>query len=266
MKNQPYPQIDDPAVDAFVWRIPSPSPRNTEEHTHDKGQIFSLESGLAIVETSAGSWMPPPHRCGWIPPNHRHALRSCGDISGWSIYLASSLCDNLPAQPTILSRSELLLQIILRLSEWEKKPPTAGVREHLLSVLCDELQAAEHQPLHLPMPHDPRLKRFVLLLSQQPEHGRTLKTWARLVGMSERSLLRSFRLETGMSIGQWRQHFRILIALEKLSSGVSVSDLCFGVGYQSAGAFSKAFKQIIGMTPLEYSQRFKRQASRPQQL
>ncbi len=56
-----------------------------------------------------------------------------------------------------------------------------------------------------------------------------------------------------MTIGQWRQQLRILVALEKLSEGLSVTATCFSVGYNNVSAFIKAFKRTVGVTPLEYA-------------
>ena len=239
--------------DLLFWRPTSPVSWNTEEHSHAKGQLLSLRSGLAILETSAGVWMLPPGRCGWIPPGCRHSMRSCGNIDGWSMYLAARLCNPLPTQPAILSLSSLLKEIASRISEWKKNPPTPDFRQHLLTVFCDEIQNATHQPLNLPIPSDPRLRRFVEAITKEPRNERNLNAWARFTGMSKRSLLRNFQHETGMTIGQWRQHLRMLVALEQLSNGISVTETCFAVGYNSVSAFIKTFKLIVGMTPHAYS-------------
>ncbi|MFT4112148.1 helix-turn-helix domain-containing protein [Silvibacterium sp.] len=111
---------------------------------------------------------------------------------------------------------------------------------------------AQEQPLHLPVPQDPRLSRLVDEISKNPEQDRPLQEWARQLGMSERSLQREFHRETGMTIGQWRQQFRILVAIERLSKGMSVTETCFAVGYNNVSAFIKAFKRIVGVTPTEY--------------
>jgi hypothetical protein len=196
--------------EVLYWRPTSPVSWNTKEHSHSKGQLFSLQSGLAVLETTAGIWMLPPGRCAWIPPGCHHSMRSCGNIIGWSIYLAASLCNPLPVQPAILALSSLLSEIVFRISEWKQNPPTPKFRQHLLAVLCDEIQNANHQPLHLPIPSDSRLRRFVEEISKEPQNERTLIEWARFTGMSKRSLLRNFQQETGMTIGQWRQHLASL--------------------------------------------------------
>ena len=253
LKKTVVENVENPELDAFVWRFHEPTPRNTPEHSHAKGQVFSLESGMAIVETAAGKWMLRPNRCGWIPPECRHSLRSCGNITGWSIYLGPALCHQLQIRPAILPLTPLLEQIVLRISSWRDNPPPASFRRNLLIVLCEEMQAATELPLHLPMPADPRLKRLVAELSQRPDDGRPLRNWARSIGMSERSLVRIFQQETGVPIGQWRNQLRMLIALEKLSDGMSVTNTCFAVGYDSVSGFIKAFKRALGVTPLEYT-------------
>jgi AraC-like DNA-binding protein len=245
--------VERSADEVLFWRPTAPVSWNTEEHSHSKGQLLSLQSGLAILETTAGVWMLPPGRCGWIPPGCRHSMRSCGRIDGWSMYLAAALCSLLPTQPAILSHSSLLKEIVSRISEWWQNPPAPEFRRHLLTVLCDEIQNATHQPLHLPIPSDRRLRRFVEEIAKEPQNERNLNAWARFTGMSERSLLRNFQQETGMTIGQWRQHLRVLVALEKLSNGISVTETCFAVGYNSVSAFIKTFKLIVGMTPYAYS-------------
>jgi AraC-like DNA-binding protein len=239
--------------EVLFWRPTSPVSWSTQEHSHSKGQLLSLQSGLAVMETTAGVWMLPPGRCCWIPPGCRHSMRSCGRIDGWSVYLVASLCNLLPTQPSILSLSSLLKEIVSRISDWKRNPPAPEFRRHLLTVLSDEIQNARQQPLHLPMPTDRRLRRFVEEMSKEPQNERNLDAWARFTGMSKRSLLRDFQQETGMTIGRWRQHMRVLVALEKLSNGISVTETCFAVGYNSVSAFIKTFKLIVGMTPHAYS-------------
>lgn len=241
-----------PDQEVSVYRVDLPDHRAMDIHAHTQGQLFSFESGLGIVETSAGSWMFPPRRCGWIPPRHRHSMRSGGLVSGWSLFLPPPLCEALPKKPMVLSLSPFLEQIVLRIASWDKTSPREHSRKSLLEVLVDEIQMAQEQPLHLPMPTDPRLKQLVGEMAKAPETDRSLDAWARWLGMSERSLQRDFQREVGMTIGQWRQQLRLLIALEKLTEGLSVTDTCFVVGYNNVSAFIKAFKRTVGITPLEY--------------
>ncbi len=153
----------------------------------------------------------------------------------------------------VLSLSPLLEHLVLRIASWQQNPPSEGSRENLIKVVIDEIQLAQEQPLHLPMPADPRLNRLVDEMAKNLATDRSLDAWARWLGMSERSLVREFQREVGMTIGQWRQQLRILVALEKLSEGLSVTATCFAVGYNNVSAFIKSFKRTVGVTPLEYA-------------
>jgi AraC-like DNA-binding protein len=69
-----------------------------------------------------------------------------------------------------------------------------------------------------------------------------------------RSLSRNFQKETGLSPGQWRRHMQLLRSLELQAEGRSVTETALEVGYESAGAFTRAFHQIVGVTPSVYTQ------------
>jgi len=72
------------------------------------------------------------------------------------------------------------------------------------------------------------------------------------LGFSERSLIRSVRTETGMTFREFRRTTQILIALDKLSSGQSVTETAFDVGFEAPSAFIYAFKSLTGKTPRQF--------------
>ena len=54
---------------------------------------------------------------------------------------------------------------------------------------------------------------------------------------------------------QWHRQMRVLRSLELLADGRSVTDTSLEVGYESPGAFIRAFRQIVGVTPAVFAQR-----------
>src|SRR5882757_10719784 len=54
-------------------------------HSHLRGQVFCIESGLIHLRTRKGSWLMPPRRAGWIPPGVPHAVAMTDVLSGWNI-------------------------------------------------------------------------------------------------------------------------------------------------------------------------------------
>jgi AraC-like DNA-binding protein len=132
-------------------------------------------------------------------------------------------------------------------------------KRRLVEVLKDELSGASQIALHLPMPHDPALKRLAVRLSENSEGVSDLATLAHELGLSERSLFRNFQQETGMSPGQWRRQVQVLRSLELLADGKSVTETSLEVGYESTGAFIRAFRQVVGVTPAMYAKQQRRE-------
>lgn len=235
-----------------AWELPRAAIRQMPAHSHPEAQLCGLDQGLAILETDAGAWTCPPGRCVWIPPNMVHSLRSFGKISGWMVRLDARGRADLPVEPGILALSPLLKEIVERMMTWVENPEANAARRRLVDVLHDEICSAPQIQLHLPVPRDPALKRLAMRLAEEPDAAKNLAALAREVGLSERSLFRNFQKETGLSPGQWRRQMQVLRSLELLAGGRSVTDTAFEVGYESVGAFIRAFRETVGVTPTVY--------------
>lgn len=164
----------------------------------------------------------------------------------------------LPSEPKVLALTPLLKEVARRIAEWVAKPEVNAAKRRLVEVLKDELHGASQVALHLPMPHSPALKSLAAKLAENSEGVSDLATLAHESGLSERSLFRNFQQETGMSPGQWRRQVQVLRSLELLADGRSVTETSLEVGYESTGAFIRAFRQVVGVTPAVYAkqQRF----------
>jgi len=237
-----------------AWHLPEAAIRQMHTHLHEEAQLCGLDAGLAILETDAGSWLCPPGRCVWIPAGIPHALRSCGKISGWMLRLKTDRSGGLPSNPRVMALTPLLYEVVKRITEWMASPVASAARRHLVDVLRDEIAASPLVKLHLPVPRDPALKRLAIRLSEDPDAPRNFAVLAHEAGLSERSLFRGFQRETGLSPGQWRRQMQILRSLELLADGRSVTETSLEVGYESPGAFTRAFRQLVGVTPAAYAQ------------
>ena len=153
--------------------------------------------------------------------------------------------------------SELLRAAILRavdLGDPRHDAETDARLRRLAPVLVDEIERAPETPLHLPLPRDPRARRVALALRDDPGDPRRAADWARIAGASERTLLRLFHRELGMSFGAWRQQARLLRALEGLAGGASVTEVALTVGFASPSAFIAMFRRALGESPGRYFQ------------
>ena len=73
--------------------------------------------------------------------------------------------------------------------------------------------------------------------------------WAARLGVSERTITRAFRADTGLSFGAWQAAFRAQQAALLMGRGMTVDVVAARVGYSSASAFGAAFRRTTGLTP-----------------
>lgn len=226
--------------------------RKYDWHSHARGQVFCVESGLVHVRTAHGSWLLPPHRAGWIPPEQVHSVSISGAMSGWSVLITSAASVDLPAQPCVVSINELMRALVVRAASWSALEELNDEQKAVMTVLLNELRRAPYEALHLPMPVSHRLRGVSAAILAQPGANLSLPELASLACMSVRTLSRLFLAETGMSIGQWRQQAQLLHALERLAAGDAVATVADALGYATPSNFIAMFKRYLGQPPGRY--------------
>ena len=84
-----------------------------------------------------------------------------------------------------------------------------------------------------------------------------VKELARLSGLNERTFLRRFRKATGDSPLEYLQRMRIEQAKRLLAGSEQLLEkVTRTVGYEDVSSFRRLFKQIVGVSPTVYRQRF----------
>ena len=78
---------------------------------------------------------------------------------------------------------------------------------------------------------------------------------AEAVSMSSRQLLRKLRALTGETPVDMIRRLRLTQAGVLLKEGVmSVKEVCYSVGFQSQSSFTRAFRQVYGVSPSAYAE------------
>ena len=242
--------------DGSVWVRTNPltclHDYTSRKHAHDWDQLTYAASGVMHVHTETASWLVPPHRAVWLPAGVEHAEEMLAPVSVRTLYLAPKLALGLPRDCCIVNIPSLLRELILRISRVgaldRKKPAQA----HLISVLLDELVSVSDVPLQLPMPRDPRAKRFASALEACPDDDASIAALARRAGASRRTMERLFLAETKMTAGEWRRRLRLLHGVRLLAGGEAVGVAAAAAGYTSTSAFIAAFRRTFGTTPSRY--------------
>lgn len=226
--------------------------REVDWHSHLRGQIFCVDSGLMHVRTRHGSWILPPHRAGWIPPGEMHSATISGVMSGWFVLVAPACCADLPDRPCVVGISDVMRALVRRAVTWPVDDLLTPECQRIAAVLLDELRHAPREPLHLPLPTDRRLARIAQSLVDTPGDTRTLEAWAEWAGVSPRTVNRLFLAETGIGFAQWRRQARLVHALERLAAGEPVANVADALGYASPSNFIAMFRQYFGQSPARY--------------
>jgi AraC-like DNA-binding protein/mannose-6-phosphate isomerase-like protein (cupin superfamily) len=223
-------------------------------HQHDRDQLLYAISGVMRLQTEYDAWIVPPDRAVYIPASLSHSVTMFGTVDMRTLYIAAKKDDAGLKQTRVHAVSELLRQLILALSDEpvDYSPNSRGDRIARLIEL--ELARATELSPGIPLPNDQRLQMLCAAVLSDPADRRTLDDWALIVGASTRTLSRLFERDVGLNFNSWRQRVRFHNALEALSRRIPIARVAERSGYNSASAFSAAFKKQMGVLPSQVSQ------------
>ncbi len=112
-------------------------------------------------------------------------------------------------------------------------------------------------PALLPARRSALAERLEAWLMARLERPYSLQQAAQALAVSDRTLLRKYKQQRGLTPGRFFQNARLSRARDLLqNSHLSVAEIAHRVGYNDVGAFRKLFKRTTGLTPALYRQRF----------
>ncbi len=220
-------------------------------HRHRRGQLVFAIKGGVTCETPNSMWMVPPCYAVWIPGQVPHSVRATANARICYLFLQPGVAP-MPEQCCTLAISSLVRELILFMTSQPVDYAADSPTGRKAVVLLEELACMPQEQLHLHISSEPRISLIAKMLSDNPGERRTLGEWGREVAMSERSLARLVRQETGMTFGRWRQQFQLIIAMRQLAAGQRVQQVADWLGYDSVTAFITMFKKAVGTSPGRY--------------
>ena len=220
------------------------------EHAHDDHQLVYASQGLFCVDTASSRWVLPPLRAAWVPAHVPHTVTAKTASTMSTLYIDTDT-DETTDHTTVMvvSVSPLLRELILHISH---AALDTDARDHVESVIFDQISAAPAAPLELLKLRDQRTRAIADCLERDPTDDRTLRQFGAVVGANERTLQRLFAAETGSTFGQWRTQVRLQHGIVALGEGASVTDAAIGSGYHEPSSFIAAFRAAFGTTPGRY--------------
>lgn len=101
-----------------------------------------------------------------------------------------------------------------------------------------------------PIAHLDAVKRVIELMHERLEEPLSLQDMSRVAFISQFHFNRVFRLVTGIPPHQFLYALRLEFAKRLLlTTDESVTDICFDVGYNSLGTFTRRFTGLVGTSP-----------------
>ena len=155
------------------------------------------------------------------------------------------------------------LQSLIQLMSTEAKTLSPGgetVMAHLSDIIVIQAirywveRAPEASQGWLGALKDPKIGKALTAIHRHPESTWTVDRLADQAGMSRSGFSARFTEVIGTSVKQYVTEWRMSLARMKImQSDVSLADLAEELGYQSEAAFSRAYKRIMGVSPMRHS-------------
>jgi AraC family transcriptional activator of mtrCDE len=150
-----------------------------------------------------------------------------------------------------------MLSTIMRQEAHNDGPGAAAILSCLSSALLAMVLRKSNRPLTetaLWTAADEEWMRTVIdSVLREPGADWSVARLARLAGMSRATFARHFPRRTGMTIGAFLTHIRLMVAAGLLTeTGLTVTAVAAEVGYHSESAFSRAFRVATGSTPARF--------------
>ncbi|MCI1679167.1 MAG: AraC family transcriptional regulator [Ewingella americana] len=227
---------------------------NIARHSHaDFVQLIFITEGCAsfcfedrIIIGAKGSVVFIPKRAEhWIQMSRKTVLRTLSLFS-YDKYLARN------DTPYQFSISPLLKALSDEIVKMENKPPVSEEQKRLYQVFIDQLNGAVHQEKAVMLPQDPRVKKALYILSDHDNLSVTLAQICQKIGVGERTLTRLFIETTGMTFSENKRRLQMEYATLLIKDGMPIVHVALQTGYDTQSGFIHAFKNHVGMSPLQY--------------
>jgi AraC-like DNA-binding protein/mannose-6-phosphate isomerase-like protein (cupin superfamily) len=233
-------------------------------HTHELHQLLYAFEGVAEVETAGSHHLLPPQQAAWIPAGvaHKTTLRKVRSVA---VFFEPSMVTDRSDRVRVLAAAAPVREMIVYATRWRiDRPvsdPTADAFFAALALLAAEWLDTAEAPFHLPTSTNPIVAE-VMAYTQAHLADVDERSVCAAVGLSERSLRRQFRTETGTSWQEYRTTSRVLRAMAILAeSDRSVLDAATAVGFESLSGFTRAFGRLTGERPSRYRRRVQSRAT-----
>lgn len=96
---------------------------------------------------------------------------------------------------------------------------------------------------------DARIGQIVQKIKDNPAASYSMETLADEISLSTTRFIHLFKEQTGVPIRRFRQWLRMKIVIRYVANGKSLTEAALDAGFTDSAHFSRAFKNMFGITP-----------------
>lgn len=218
-------------------------------HSHARDQLVYAIKGVMRIEALSTVWTIPPSFGLWIPAFVEHSVRMDTEVEMRTLYFERGVVPFAADECHVRSISPLLRELIIRAVTVPPLYDEQGPDGRIMQVIVDEISLQATAPLGLRLPSDKRLADLCNHVLEHLDQSETIRVLGRRVGLSERSILRLFPQQTGMTFHAWRQQARLMRAFSLAEQNRPLGLIASQLGYGSSAAFAKMFRKVFGTAP-----------------
>ena len=223
-------------------------------HQHDYAQLLYPAEGAVRVWAGDSVWQVHARSALWIPPRVAHKFNTTGKTVLKTVLVAEADAGLIGEQCFMTGIDGLLRALLIAINDLSQRTDfSTGQRSArfaaLETLILQEIKAGNKVPLALPWPGDERLRGLCEKLINAPGNQPTLGQLAGMLSVSERTLMRLFVKETGLTFRHWIQQMHVVSAVALLEDGFSVAQVARRLGYASPESFGNMFRRRAGMSP-----------------
>ncbi|TKI06113.1 AraC family transcriptional regulator [Martelella alba] len=223
------------------------------DHRHTDAQLTMMRQGTLSVRTAEGLRLVPPGRAIWIACGLPHSVYYSESAKILNVFVAADEAARVRTPCRTFAVTPLLKALLDEVADFARPGRDNSDAGLILSLLIHQLNTADtRRDWFIAYGQDRRLRTAIDAISRQPAENTPLRQLAARAGCSERTLARLFIRETGMNYLHWRDHYRVMCAVERLSRGFSITQVALDMGYGGANNFSTMFARVTGMPPRRY--------------
>ena len=229
----------------FIGHLPDIS----EHRLGSAALCVGIDKPFRLMENESNAWQEC--RSVLVPPGCLNELQIGGAIMA-ILFLEPESPDYLAIQNAMLEgdweclyrlADEAEAVVILR-EIWERQPD-ATVAHALLDRLLIPPTASEERQ----QPLDHRIQRVIRLMKEDLTHSYSMTELAEYVNLSPTRLVHLFKEEVGVPIRRFRQWHRMRVVAALVAKGDTLTDAALGAGFADSSHFSRAFRNMFGLTP-----------------